>query len=140
MKKQKKISKETSTQPTKIEQNNLNINITPHVFEALANLEQVNPELSQKAFELLKYDIIHSHEEKQKIIDLEIEEQKIRKKELPYIRKLTFRGQLFAFIIGIAGLATSVAFGILGMEKAAYVSITIPLGVLAVNFIKKKND
>ncbi len=29
MKKQKKISKDTSTQPTKIEQKNLNINITP---------------------------------------------------------------------------------------------------------------
>jgi len=52
MKKQKKISKNTSTQPTKIEQKNLNINITPNVFETLAELEKINPELVKKAFEL----------------------------------------------------------------------------------------
>jgi len=63
MKKQEKTSKNTSTQPTKIEQN-LNINITPHVFETLAKLEKANPELAKKAFELLGYDIKNSHEEK----------------------------------------------------------------------------
>jgi len=140
MKEQKKISKNTSTQPTKIEQKNLNINITPHVFEALAELEKVNPELAKKAFKLLEYDIKQSHEEKQKILSLEIEEQKIRKKELPYIRKLTFRGQLFAFITGLAGLGAAIYFGSIGMEKAAYISIAIPLGVLAVNFIRKKDN
>jgi len=139
MKEQKKVSKNTSTQPTKIEQKNLNINITPHVFEALAELEKVNSELAKKAFELLEYDIKQSHEEKQKILSLEIEEQKIRKKELPYIRKLTFRGQLFAFITGLAGLGAAIYFGSIGMEKAAYISIAIPLGVLAVNFIRKKD-
>jgi len=140
MKKQKKISKNTSTQPTKIEQKNLNINITPHVFETLAELEKINPELAKKAFELLEYDIKQSHEEKQKIVNLEIEEQKIRKTEMPYIRKFTFRGQLFAFITGLAGLGAAIWFGSIGMEKAAYVSIAIPLGVLAVNFIRKKDN
>ena len=140
MKKQKKISKDTSIQPTKIEQKNLNINITPHVFEALAKLEKTNPELAKKAFELLEYDIKQSHEEKQKILNLEIEEQKIRKEELPYIRKLAFRGQIFAFITGLAGIGASIWFGMQGMEKAAYISIAIPLGVLAVNFIKSKTS
>jgi len=140
MKKQKNISKNTSTQPTKIEQKNLNINITPHVFESLAELEKVNPELAKKAFELLEYDIKQSHEEKQKILNLEVEEQQIRKIEIPYIRKLTFRGQLFAFITGLAGLGAAIWFGSIGMEKAAYISIAIPLGVLAVNFIRKKDN
>ena len=139
MKKQEKTSKNTSTQPTKIEQN-LNINITPHVFETLAKLEKTNPELAKKAFELLEYDIKNSHEEKKTILKLEIEEQKIRKEEIPYIRKLTFRGQLFAFITGLAGLGASIYFGSIGMEKAAYVSIAIPLGVLAVSFIGKKKN
>jgi len=139
MKKQEKTSKNTSTQPTKIEQN-LNINITPHVFETLAKLEKTNPELAKKAFELLEYDIKNSHEEKKTILKLEIEEQKIRKEEMPYIRKLTFRGQLFAFITGLAGLGASIYFGSIGMEKAAYVSIAIPLGVLAVSFIGKKKN
>jgi mRNA-degrading endonuclease RelE of RelBE toxin-antitoxin system len=139
MKKQEKTSKNTSTQPTKIEQN-LNINITPHVFETLAKLEKVNPELAKKAFELLEYDIKNSHEEKKTILKLEIEEQKIRKEEMPHIRKLAFRGQLFAFITGLAGLGASIYFGSIGMEKAAYVSIAIPLGVLAVNFIGKKKN
>ena len=139
MKKQKKISNNTSTQPTKIEQKNLNINITPHVFETLAELEKINPELAKKAFELLEYDIKQSHEEKQKILNLEVEEQQIRKIEIPYIRKFTFRGQLFAFITGLAGLGAAIWFGSMGMEKAAYVSIAIPLGVLAVNFIRKKD-
>jgi len=139
MKKQEKTSKNTSTQPTKIEQN-LNINITPHVFETLAKLEKANPELAKKAFELLEYDIKNSHEEKKTILKLEIEEQKIRKEEMPYIRKLTFRGQLFAFITGLAGLGASIYFESIGMEKAAYVSIAIPLGVLAVSFIGKKKN
>jgi len=139
MKKQEKTSKNTSTQPTKIEQN-LNINITPHVFETLAKLEKVNPELAKKAFELLEYDIKNSHEEKKTILKLEIEEQKIRKEEMPYIRKLAFRGQLFAFITGLAGLGASIYFGSIRMEKAAYISIAIPLGVLAVSFIGKKKN
>jgi uncharacterized membrane protein len=141
MKKPKKISTNTSTQqPTKIEQKNLNIHITPHVFEAIAELEKVNPKLSKKALELLEYDVKQSHEEKQKILNLEIEEQNIRKAEMPYIRKLTFRGQLFAFITGLAGIGAAIYFGSIGMEKAAYVSIAIPIGVLAVNFIKRKEN
>jgi len=47
MKKQEKTSKNTSTQPTKIEQN-LNINITSHVFETLAKLEKVIRNLLKK--------------------------------------------------------------------------------------------
>jgi hypothetical protein len=137
MKKQKKVLKNTSTQPTKIEQQ-LNINITPHVFEALAKLEQINPEKAKKALELLEYDIKEMHKEKQKIIELEIKEQQIRKEELPYIRKLAFRGQLFAFITSFAGLGVSLYFGYLGMEKAAIVSISVTIGILAINFIEKK--
>jgi len=59
---------------------------------------------------------------------------------MPYIRKLAFRGQLFAFITGLAGLGASIYFGSIGMEKAAYVSIAIPLGILAVSFIGKKKN
>jgi len=140
MKKQKKISKDISTQPTKIEQKNLNINITPHVFEALAKLEETNPELAKKAFELLEYDIKQSHKEKQIILDLEAKEQQIRKEELPYIRKLTFRGQLFAFITGIAGLLSALYFGNIGMEKASIISISVTIGVLAINFLRKKEN
>ena len=140
MKKQKKISKDISTQPTKIEQKNLNINITPHVFEALAKLEETNPELAKKAFELLEYDIKQSHKEKQIILDLEAKEQQIRKEELPYIRKLTFRGQLFAFITGIAGLLSALYFGNIGMEKASIASISLTIGVLAINFLRKKEN
>jgi len=139
MKKQKKISKSISTQPTKIEQKNLNINITPHVFEALAKLEETNPELAKKAFELLEYDIKQSHKEKQIILDLEAKEQQIRKEELPYIRKLTFRGQIFAFITGIAGLLSALYFGSIGMEKASIVSVSVTIGVLAINFLIKRD-
>ena len=139
MKKQEAVSNNTSTQPTKIEQN-LNINISPHVFDSLTKLEQVSPELAKKAFELLEYDIKQSHKEKELILELEKEEQLIRKAEMSYIRKLSFRGQLFAFITGLAGLGAAIFFGNIGMEKAAYISIAIPIGVLAVSFMNKKKD
>jgi len=138
MSKPTKRSKSTSStqQPTKVEQN-LNINITPHVFDSLARLEKRNPELAKKAFELLEYDIKESHKERQAILTLEQKEQQIRKEELPHLRRHAKRGQYFALIISLCGLGVAIYFGARGMEKAAIVSIVIPIGTLAVQFIGK---
>ncbi len=139
MKKPPKKSESTSTtkQPTKVEQN-LNVNITPHVFDSLARLRKTDPELAEKALELLKYDIEESHREKQALLLLEQNEQQMRKEELPFLRKHAKRGQIFAFIVALAGLGSAIFFGLQGMEKAAIASIFIPLGTLAVHFLGKK--
>ncbi len=136
----KKSTKTSNTdKPAKVERN-LNINITPHVFDSLARLEKVDPELAKKAFELLHYDIEQSHKEKQTLLALEQEEQQIRKEELPFLRKHAKRGQMFAFITSLAGLGTAIYFGSIGMQKAAIISITVPLGILAVQFLGKKKS
>ncbi len=139
MKKPPKKSESTSTtkQPTKVEQN-LNVNITPHVFDSLARLRKTDPELAEKALELLKYDIEESHREKQALLLLEQNEQQMRKEELPFLRKHAKRGQIFAFIVALAGLGSAIFFGLQKMEGAAIASITTTLGVLAVQFLGKK--
>ncbi len=139
MKNPPKKSESTSTtkQPTKVEQN-LNVNITPHVFDSLARLRKTDPELAEKALELLEYDIEESHKEKQALLLLEQNEQQIRKEELPFLRKQAKRGQIFAFIVALAGLGSAIFFGLQGMEKAAIASIFVPLGTLAVHFLGKK--
>jgi mRNA-degrading endonuclease RelE of RelBE toxin-antitoxin system len=125
--------------PSKIEQN-LNINITPHVFDSLARLKKVDPELAKKALDLLQQDIQESHKEKQAILQLEQNEQQIRKEELPFLRKHAKRGQIFAFIIALCGLGASIFFGMHGMEKASIVSIATTLGVLAIQFLGKRSS
>ena len=137
MKPQKK-SKNTH-QSTNI-QNNLNINLIPDVFNSITNLEKQNPELAKKAFELIKYDIKESHKEKQTILELEKQEQIIRKNELPHMRKYIFLGQKLSFAVFIGGSFLSAYFGYLGMEKAAIASLVIPIGTLAVNFLNIKKS
>jgi len=131
--------KEELNNSTNIQQN-LNIHLMPDVFLSINELEKQNPELAKKALEMIEYDLKKSHEAKQKIILLEENEQIIRKDELPFIRKYAFRGQIFAFITGLAGLGTAIWFGNIGMEKAAIASMSITIGVLALNFINKKNN
>ena len=134
MQPQKNSQTETSTNI----QNNLNIQLAPDIFNSITKLDKQNPELAKKAIELIEYDIIENHKEKQTILNLEKEEQLKRHNELPFIRKYSFIGQTFAFIIGLAGLGSAVYFGYIGMEKASIASITTTLGVLAINFISKK--
>jgi hypothetical protein len=135
MKPQKK-SKNTP-QSTNI-QNNLNINLIPDVFNSISELEKQNPELAKKAIELIEYDLKESHKEKQIILELEKEEQIIRKNELPHLRKYIFLGQKLSFIVFIGGSLLSAYFGYFGMEKAAIAALVIPIGTLAVNFLNLK--
>lgn len=127
----------TTEQPTKKVEQNFNI-ITPHVFDSLARLRKADPELAKKALKLLEYDIEESHREKQALLLLEQNEQQIRKEELPFLRKHAKRGQIFAFIVAIAGLGSAIFFGLQKMEGAAITSITTTLGVLAIQFLGKK--
>jgi cellobiose-specific phosphotransferase system component IIA len=89
----KPTKKSSDTQNQTNIQQNVNISLNAHVFEALAMLDKTNPELAKKAFELIQTDIEEAHKEKQSIIEL---------------------------------------------EKVAITSITIPIGVLALNFINSK--
>jgi len=129
---------EKKSKPSTNIQQHLNINLIPDVFASIKELNKTNPKLAQKALEILEYDLKKTHEEKEKIIELEKNEQILREKEIPFIRKYIFRGQFFAFVIGISGLGASIYFGNIGMEKAAITSITVTLGVLAINFINFK--
>jgi len=134
-----KTQNQESSNSTNVEQN-LNIHLIPDVFSSIAELEKQNPELAKKAIELIEFDLKKSYEERENIILLEKQEQEIRKEEIPFIRKYAFKGQLFAFFTGLAGLITAGYFGNLGMEKAAIASMSITIGVLALNFITSKKN
>jgi hypothetical protein len=137
MKPRKKLK--NTPQSTNI-QNNLEINLIPDVFNSITNLEKQNPELAKKALELIEYDLKESHKEKQTILELEKQEQTLRKNELPHLRKYIFLGQKLSFFVFIGGSVLSAYFGYLEMEKAAIAALVIPIGTLAVNLLNLKTQ
>ena len=121
-------------------QNNFNFvqNIN---LQDLTILSQNNPELAERYIKIVEKSQDEIQIVNKEIIELEKNEQKIRANEIPYLRKYTFRGQLFAFIISILGLVTSALFAYLNLPWQAIVApITIPIGILAIKFLGEKSD
>jgi len=116
-----------------------NFNITTNIdINSLVKLADVNPSLAERAMSIYETQLEYAKEIDDQILALEKTNQDKEIEELPYIRKYTFRGQLFAAIIALGGLGVSIYFASLGAFNLAAVAITVPLGTLAVQFLKKK--
>jgi len=116
-----------------------NFNITTNIdINSLVKLADVNPSLAERAMSIYETQLEYAKEIDDQILALEKTNQDKEIEELPYIRKYTFRGQLFAAVIALGGLGVSIYFASLGAFNLAAVAITVPLGTLAVQFLKKK--
>ncbi len=116
-----------------------NFNITTNIdIDSLAKLADVNISLAERAMAIYETQLEYAKDIDDKILTLEKVNQEKEIEELPYIRKYTFRGQLFAALMALSGLATSIYFASLGAYVVAGIAITVPLGTLAVQFLKKK--
>lgn len=110
-----------------------NINLPAQLdLEKLAKLNSVAPELANKVVGLFEYE----QKQADRIITLEEKEQASRINEIPHQRKFAFSSLIFAALISFVALGTSVYFAILGYPRLAATSITIPIGLVAVNIIK----
>jgi len=118
-----------------------NFNFVQNVsLQDLAQLAETSPELAQEYIQIVKKSQEQLHIINTETISLEKKEQKARLDEIPHLRRYTFRGQLFAFIISIVGLATSILFAFLGLKWQAIIApITIPIGMLAIKFLDSKS-
>lgn len=125
------------TPETAIQNNyyHFNIQVQPKEIEALA---KQNSELAKKYLQLQEKQLDHAIETDKEILQLEKNEQKIRHDEIPHIRTYTFRGQFFAFLAIGASFISAIAFGLLGMEKAAIASIVVGAGTVAIQFLGAK--
>lgn len=116
-----------------------NFNITTNIdINSLTKLADVNSSLAERAMAIYETQLEYAKDIDDKILSLEKVNQEKEIEELPYIRKYSFRGQLYAALIAFGGLGTSIYFASLGAFVLAGVSITVPLGTLAVQFLKKK--
>jgi len=108
-------------------------------LDALGELTTKDPEIAKMYMTIQQEQFEHSKAMDNKIIAIEEKEQYARLEDIPYQRKYVFRAQVGSIVIAILALITAISFGVIGMEKAAIASITIPIGILAVNFLGVRN-
>ncbi|MCD8212869.1 MAG: hypothetical protein LUC34_02250 [Campylobacter sp.] len=105
-----KLTKSQSNQPKEINNSfhisntyqNFNVNVIPNELSSLINLD---PDFVKR---YLEKEQTHRHKTEDNILDLEKNEQDIRKIELPYYRKFAFIGQILSYVtificLGVAG-------------------------------------
>ena len=73
--------------------NTLNVNVLPNELTLIASKD------IDFVKDYLKKEQDHRHEMDKNILALEKSEQNIRENEVPFMRKFTFRGQIFSFLI-----------------------------------------
>ena len=71
--------------------NTLNVNVLPNELTLIASKD------IDFVKDYLKKEQDHRHEMDKSILALEKSEQNIRENEVPFMRKFTFRGQIFLF-------------------------------------------
>lgn len=81
---------------------NFNVNVIPNELSALM---REDPEFVKN---YLAKEQAHRHKTESDIINLEKNEQEIRKQEMPYYRRFAFRGQIFSYFAIFASLGVAV--------------------------------
>ena len=81
--------------------NTLNVNVLPNELTLIASKD------IDFVKDYLKKEQDHRHEMDKSILALEKSEQNIRENEVPFMRKFTFRGQIFFFFNHIILLGIS---------------------------------
>jgi len=118
-------------------QNNFNISTNIDI-DSLTKLANVDLSLAQRAMTIYEKQLEYAKDIDDKILTLEKTNQDKEIEELPFIRKYTFRGQFFAVLIAFGGLGISIYFASLEAFSLAGVAISVPLGTLAIQFLKKR--
>lgn len=112
--------------------NTLNVNVLPNELTLIASKD------IDFVKDYLKKEQDHRHEMDKNILALEKSEQNIRENEVPFMRKFTFRGQIFSFLIILFCLALA-AFSVYnGKSIEAIGSIIVAIIAVLPQLTKKK--
>lgn len=117
-------------------QNNVQININ---LSDLSALSASDPKLAREYMALLKSEQDHSHKVDNEILALEKEEQKIRKDEIPHIRKYIKLGQIFAFIF-MFSLVCALIYALYTRQTSVSITGVLVAGFLAIYHISGKKQ
>ena len=102
-------------------------------------LRQEDPELATMYMDIVRDQFEHGKEMDIRIVTMEEKEQDGRLADQPNKKTYAFRAQIGSFSIVVGAFLTAIAFGFLGMEKAAIAAIVTGAGVIAVNFLGVRN-
>lgn len=116
------------------------INIAQYVdIDKLEHLNAENPRLADRYMSMLEDQLKQASKTEDSIMELEKQEQKLRATELPCQRSLFSKSLYFSTFMGFASLGVATFALHLGYPWVAGLSISIPVGILAVNLLGIKN-
>ncbi|AEI14059.1 hypothetical protein Flexsi_0371 [Flexistipes sinusarabici DSM 4947] len=130
-------AKESKTNIANIQQN---FNFAQNIdLGKLAELSKNDKSLAERIMALYENQFEHGKEIDKFLMESEQKEQNLRLNETPWQRKYVFRGQLFSVLVALLGLGLSSLAILNDYPWVAGIAITIPVGVVAVNFLGIKN-
>ena len=103
-------------------------------MEALHHMQDEHPALVDKIMSLRQQEL----DTQKDIVTLEANEQAMRKKEAPYIRRYAFRGQIMAYSLGVFSLLGAAYFGYHGENSIAIGFLTSTVGIAFAQFFNPK--
>ncbi len=107
---------------------------------ALKELSAQDPELAKEFLAFYKSQQEHNKAMDIEVLSIEKIEQQARISEIPYQRKYAFLSLFFSIGISLVSLGVAAYFAYLGFPGLAGITISVPIGVLALNLINKKTD
>lgn len=116
-----------------LQQNNFHMGASE--IDALHRMQESHPDLVDRilGFRQQELDI------QKDVVETEKKEQRMREKEMPYVRAYAFIGQFMAFFIGGASLAGGAYFGYKHDPVTAGLFLTSTVGIAFAQFFKLKS-
>lgn len=105
----------------------------------LNELSLTDKDLADRIMKLYESQLEHSKKIDDFIMQAEEKEQNLRINDIPHQRKYAFRGQYLSVFIAILGLGLSTFSIYHSYPWVAGLSISIPVGIVAVNLLGIKN-
>ncbi|NQY21922.1 MAG: hypothetical protein HRT40_11575 [Campylobacteraceae bacterium] len=131
----KKVSQQNTANVTLQQQNNT-YHLGASEMDALQRMQDTYPHIVDKILSFRQQEL----DVQNKIINLEHEEQEMRKSELPFIRRYAFLGQFMAYSIGVGSLVGGAYFASIGNDIVSGLFLTSTVGIAFAQFFGKKKE
>lgn len=136
-KSQRKKASQQNTANVTLQQQNNTYHLGASEMDSLQRMQDSYPHIVDKILSFRQQEL----DVQKEIIDIEREEQEMRKSEMPFIRRYAFLGQFMAYSIGVGSLLGGAYFAILGNTTVAGLFLTSTVGIAFAQFFgNKKKD
>ena len=136
-KSQRKKASHQNTSNVTLQQQNNTYHLDASEMESLQKMQDSYPHIVDKILSFRQQELDIQKE----IIEIEKNEQEIRKKEIPFMRSYAFLGQFMAYSLGIASLVGGAYFANHENTMVAGFFLTSTVGIAFAQFFgNKKKD